>query len=448
MKKIVQITFLTILLSGCFATPTIPSPTLTLPNYTATPTVVAPVPTGSRPITSTQQVTSTPTLPPLSAPTVIYNKNVGVEAKCVKTNQDLQSGSLGTGVVVLQSRKIGPNGFYQRGFYFAYMETGNLTNLIGENDNYDGVSVSPDRTLLSVRHVIFDDADRIEKTELLLMSADGKIQKALPWGKGWISADIWRDNQHLLINIAGLDPDENEGKKPEKLLWLNPFTGEQRVLIPDFLNPYDGSMGGTSLAVYNLDFTRAGYLAMPGNVYVLWDMQKKKALLEWVNISKGDPPLWSPDGSRFLMYVADPSDNPEPYPNGLYLVDNDGTVLLPALSDIYAGTKISITDYFWSPSGQFVALLANAFDRPNGEYTQKLLVLDIHTRHIKDYCVEFNPPYNGDPILIWSPDETQILLNDKYDQNHNMRIILVDLTNGAAFPIVIDMVAIGWMAAP
>jgi Tol biopolymer transport system component len=236
-------------------------------------------------------------------------------------------------------------------------------------------------------------------------------------------------------------------------LWLDPFTGGRRTLSPDFPNLYDGyplpdwgKPWGMSLSVYNARITRAVYLAKPGYAYVLWDMQKKQALLNWVDISQDDPPRWSPDGSKFLMSVADASDTPGVYPNGLYLVDENGTVSLPALSDIYAASQTSVQDYFWSPSGRFIAFLADVKDVPNGEFKERLWVLDLQIRKITDYCVEFTPTQDG-ASLIWSPDETQILLNDQFSRDRR-RVILVDLARGIAFPIAEDMIATGWMKSP
>jgi Tol biopolymer transport system component len=226
------------------------------------------------------------------------------------------------------------------------------------------------------------------------------------------------------------------------------------ILAPDFPNIYDGypkpywdDPWNTSLVVYNPSLTRAVYLAKPGRVYVLWDMEKEKSLIDWVSMDTEHPPHWSPDGSKFLMHVIDASDTPGVYPNGLYLVNDNGIVTLPVLLT-YAESQISVTDYFWSPSGLYVALLASGGkNSSSGESKSRLLILDIQTRQVVDYCVEFNLYGVGEPSLIWSPDDTQILLNDKYNKDHR-RVILVDLAKGKAFPIAEDVIATGWMKSP
>jgi hypothetical protein len=107
---------------------------------------------------------------------------------------------------------------------------------------------------------------------------------------------------------------------------------------------------------------------------------------------------------------------------------------------------LQIDDYFWSPSGRYVALLIFGNKNSNGEYKNRLLILDIQTRQIADYCLEFTPFGVDEPALIWSPDDTQILLNDVYSEEpRHRRIILVDLTKGTAFPIAEDMIVTGWM---
>jgi len=120
-------------------------------------------------------------------------------------------------------------------------------------------------------------------------------------------------------------------------------------------------------------------------------------------------------------------------------VDNDGNP-----SELVAG--FGIFDYFWSPSGRYVALELLGAKASDGYYNDRLAILDVQTKKITDYCVEFRSSA-GDPSLIWSPDETQILLNDKYITGH-WRVILVDLTKGTAFPIAEDMIATGWMKSP
>jgi Tol biopolymer transport system component len=103
-------------------------------------------------------------------------------------------------------------------------------------------------------------------------------------------------------------------------------------------------------------------------------------------------------------------------------------------------------DYFWSPSGRYLALYW--MDPNSGQSTssRNLVILNTQTLEAVDTCVQFSLPLDI-PAPVWSPDETQILLNDAYLDNHQ-RVILVDLQKNIAFPIAEDMQAQGWMKSP
>jgi hypothetical protein len=423
------------------------APSQTPPDPTAMPTVTAIPPTVTPLPTATPDVTSTPAFDPISAPTVVYAENAGVEAKCVAVSQEIQNTNLGNGVAVFGNSFGEPD-------YLLNMNTGVSINLGNQNERFFNGSVSPDGTLFFAEYMIFgDDGKFLKKYQSLLMTADGKIKKEFPPSDRMLLA-VWQDNQHLIMfrSRPYYEPvahQEYSVLVPGTMLYLNPFTGQQRILVLDFPDLYTPASSawsweepwGKNPVVYSPTITRVVYLAEPGYTYRLWDTQKKKALIDWVNIDFNHHPRWSPDGSKFLMAVSDPSDHPGNYPNGMYLVDDNGNVLfqVPAF----------IADYFWSPSGRYVALKLLGSKASDGYYNDKLAILDTQTKKITDYCVEFRP---YDDSLIWSPDETQILLNDSYrndiySQIHD-RVILVDLAKGTAFPIAEDMVATGWMKAP
>jgi len=438
MKKLLQIALLVIMLSACSANPIVPSQTP--PDFTAAPTVTMMPPTVTQLPTGTPDVISTSTSQPIFAPTVIYDKTAGVESKCVAVNQTVQKDHLGTGVSVLESRESGS------GFFVLNMQTGNSTDLVGKHNNFLDASVSPDGTLLAVYHVSGEIGNI--KTELLLMTANGEIKKTFSWREEWGMDATWLDNQHLAFTILVPTDVINVGKS--KMSILNALTGGHRILEPNFPDLYDSfgyplpywdkPWGGT-LTAYNPSLTRAVYLGDPGSNYVLWDLQRKKSLLTWTQFVSivQNTPRWSPDGTKFLMYGVLGTVDDISLPYKLYLVDNDGNP-----SELVAG--FGIFDYFWSPSGRYVALELLGAKASDGYYNDRLAILDVQTKKITDYCVEFRSSA-GDPSLIWSPDETQILLNDKYITGH-WRVILVDLTKGTAFPIAEDMIATGWMKSP
>jgi hypothetical protein len=445
MKNHLVILVLVIFLFGCVPVTPIPTSTPMPTVRPATSTLRATIiPTAILP-TDTSTLTPTPDISPISAPTMPYNKNMGVEAKCVEVNQNVQTGNLGTGMVVLENRGNGLNGRHQPGLYFLDMETGLLNNPFG-TDRYASVgSVSPDRKLLVAW------ADGLGG---IIMTADGKVLGKL---QAQSNGDSDWLNNHQLITIeyqTNTNPNKIKAFEADPRLVLNPFTGEQRLLHPDFPDIYNNcchqpSWGGI---VYNPLLTRAVYLAMPGTIFVLWDLQKKKPLLSWTQFFNAEQniPRWSPDGSKFAFYgiLGKLSTMPEgpSLPYKLYLADNNGNY-----SELVPDNKnLPIYDYFWSPSGRYLAFIWQVISTASHSYdNDRLLVLDTQTKKITDYCVEFRPSGFEKTPVVWSPDETQILLEDKYTEDpRHWRVILVDLVKGTAFPIAEDMIASGWMKSP
>lgn len=399
------------------------------------------------PVFSTTTVVP-PTVTPIS-PTPTSENRFG--SNCFDVVDKAPEDKLGYGVVVLENKKVGPNGRILPGFFLLNMETKKIIDLDKPNQGFGNAFVSPDGTMMSAELVTFDkdSKDKALSHELLIMTADGAIQKRLPMENGAVGGPAWLDNEHLVVDISGLDPEENRGIKPSTLLVLNPFTSERQILKADLPGIYDGypppflgEPWGYSLSVYNQSLSRVVYLSEGGYTYVLWDMEKKKELLRFVhwNIANHERPRWSPDGSKFVMsaYFGNMDLWPQPA-DGLYLINIEGNItkLMSTSSDMF------IFDHFWSPSGQYIALLRSI---PNSEIQQKrLLVLGIQTLQIVDTCVEYRSLVEND-IPIWSPDETQILLYD--NTRDQSKVILIDLVKRIAFQIAEDMEPRGWMKSP
>jgi hypothetical protein len=441
MNNLSRILLIAFSLAACSARTVVPSQTP--PDNTATPTVTV-IPSTVTPLsTATPDVTSTPIVEPISVPTAFY-KDVNVVAKCAAVSQEIQHTNLGNDVAVLEGQSWGADNLTVPGFYLLNMKTGTSINLGRQDEMFSNGSVSPDGTLLFVE---------AGYAKFLIVLADGKVKKEVQLKEGLGFDAVWQDNRHLMMSIAWPHFDENNNRLTlGKMLWLNPFTGEQRTLVIDFPDLYFNPSSawswekpwGKNPVVYSPSLNRVVYLAGYGTIFELWDIQKKKSLLSWTQFANAEQniPRWSPDGTKFIMYGILGKVSNMYLPYKLYLVDNDGN-----LSGLVAG--LGIEDYFWSPSGRFVALkIVGEGKDANGYPRDRLLVLDVQTGKITDSCVEFTAS-ESDPALIWSPDETQILLNDKYSESpRHWRVILVDLAKGTAFPIAEDMAATGWMKLP
>jgi hypothetical protein len=66
------------------------------------------------------------------------------------------------------------------------------------------------------------------------------------------------------------------------------------------------------------------------------------------------------------------------------------------------------------------------------------------------FCISSDPPgYGGEfdenlPAPIWSPDGKQIIVENRFSDEHN-RVVLVDLSNMIAVEIAKDARPVGWM---
>ncbi|MEP7134757.1 MAG: hypothetical protein ABI904_07465 [Chloroflexota bacterium] len=432
----------TIILIGSLVVGCVPPP--------ATPTQIGRenVPTLLSPLVLTATVVSSTVTPISTAPTS-ENSN---SSNCFEVLDKAPEDKLGTGVVVLENRKYDSIGRGLPGFFLLNMQTRKINDLDKSNEGFGKAVVSPDGTMLSVEYVKFErEGDNVKtlKDELLIITADGTILQELQWEQGWVGDAVWLDDQRVIINVAGLDPEESRAVKPSTLLVLNPFTGERKILKPDLPGiyngyplPYWGEPWGHSLSVYNRPLSRVVYLGGGGYTYVLWDVEKKRELLRFVSWFSGNDerPSWSPDGSKFVVsaYFGNMDLWPQPA-DGLYLIDTEGNVskLLSTNRDVY------FYDHFWSPSGKYIALLVDKSD--SVEIRKRLWLLDIQTSQVVDTCIEYRS-LSGDDMPIWSPDETQILLYDSTQAGS--KVILVDLVERITYQIAEDMEPKGWLKSP
>lgn len=405
---------------------------------------------------TTQSVTSIATnIPPqqtLSVPTPTTLYESAANEKCFEIADKAPLGKIGYGIAVFENFKIEEDGFGMKSSFLLDMETREIVNVKEAHEGFVDAFVSPDGTMLSAEYLKLEreggHTKRL-KDDLVIMTADGMIQKRLPWEVGWVSGAVWLDDQHVVINIAGLTPEESRAEKPNSLLVLNPFTGERQILTPDFPNmnmeyplPWWGEPWGHSMSVYNKFLSHAVYLGDDGNTYILWDIKQKKEIMRFVHFNNtiDEQPRWSPDGTKFIAsgYFGDMSRWPQP-PDGLYLIDLSGNVSM--LMSVKNNSLVR--GHFWSPSGRYIALFMHV---DQAEWPKRLMVLDTQALEVIDTCVVTQSSDDYD-MPIWSPDETQILLYDQTNPEH-AKVILVDLVKQIAFPIAEDMEPRGWMKSP
>jgi WD40 repeat protein len=412
------------ILVGCVANPPVtvqpPQVSTITPAPSETQIPVTHVPTHLDPFTPVPSKTPTPA--PISV--IIPTPEEGIQVRCADASS-IPQGKWGDGQVVLGNRKMLKDNQYELGSFLLEMTTRQIKNLDEPPNYYYFVdSISPDRSKLIVGKQRFDDTDHtiILDHVITILSNDGIVLKqitpSISW-QLWASKPIWLDNEHVIMDIA-MDPDENARRKLITSMVLDPFTGREQILKPDFPYSYVWSdrfprherwVSGTA---YNSSLTQVVYLGEKGSSYVLWDLRKRKLITAIIDETGMRQPRWSPDGTRFAMtgYFAKGFglDSHQETAYGFYLVSQYGKAT--KLLDYW-----TFDDYFWSPSGRYLALYW--MDPNSGQSTssRNLVILNTQTLEAVDTCVQFSLPLDI-PAPVWSPDETQILLNDAYLDNH------------------------------
>jgi Tol biopolymer transport system component len=163
--------------------------------------------------------------------------------------------------------------------------------------------------------------------------------------------------------------------------------------------------------------------------------------ITWVGFSfTYSNPSWSPDSSTFI-FVMDTNENIQGMPiNNLFQVSADFGVGEKQLTDLGSmfnnPYQIRISQFDWSPDGEKIALIARVTPNEGDESLSRLLVLDVETGEIEDYC---NPdpenPYSTNSFsFTWSPDSKYIATDT----------VIVDLASRIAYKIP-DVYIVDWV---
>jgi Tol biopolymer transport system component len=172
-----------------------------------------------------------------------------------------------------------------------------------------------------------------------------------------------------------------------------------------------------------------------------------------------DTPQWSPDGSQFIINAPIRGRGQEnfinimdnlPYVGGLdlLLISRDGQI--KRLTYFTVTSLMSVTDFVWSPDGQKIAFLLWDFLH---SYEPSLMVVDIETGIVSDYCKLAEPPMNVEdipvslPDPVWSPDGRYLVFTE-INEEYQYKVRLLELESGKAWDIAEDVSTMGWMMTP
>ncbi len=444
--------------SGCYGSVSgISTSTMTLaPTPQIEPTSSTAVPT--------QPLEPTPSASlPTESKVPVYPPETRTNSQCLDVGSTPIRDIGSSGVLVLENRAALDEGHYKPGTFQLDMRSGHITEVTMAGENQIKHIVSPNRSLVAYEHVTFNTAGKVVKDELVVANAKGQLLSAVPWEEGWIEMPAWLDNERLVINASGLNPEESAGDKPPTMLVLNPFSGEREILKPDFprilntpstLSSILPFWDGWSGVIYDPTLTRAIYPRFIGDndemyTYAVWDISKRRLIATLEDVfavyASFPMPKWSPDGSRFVFqgYVQ----THDPVKIELYEVSREGQA--EQLTNLSSVAYVLESTYSWSPDGRHIAMfLGSPFEAVSEK--ARVAVLDTTTLNVMDYCVNITfrgEGYgSGSPIWspIWSPDGHQFVITDWYEKDHR-RVILVDIEKNIAVQIAEDMEPVGWM---
>jgi hypothetical protein len=331
--------------------------------------------------------------------------------------------------------------------YLKNLHTGTQT-LLPRTDNreFRGFDVSPNRKWLAYTQEKWLDAGILDRM-LVIATADGHEQQNIPVPAG-LMVDEWLNNDYIVLS-----PTQWDGETINPITLLNPFTGQQQVLSPDYPDMYNfgfllwGNYGSTrtiydptlECVLYPMFGTGDPSSAFDG--IVLWDIGAKKVLAELPTMDGyGKDPQWSPNGEQVVIVTMNGSGLDE-----FISISRDGNIRrLSSIADGY--DSLILNHYSWSPDGDYIAfLMSNSSKRPFTD--EQFAILDTQTGHVTNYC--HLGDYSSFSTPVWSPDGKQVVIGSYVDDlEHVHSVILVDIGQGWAAQITESLTPVGWMVGP
>jgi hypothetical protein len=243
-------------------------------------------------------------------------------------------------------------------------------------------------------------------SNILTKSTKGRIIWTSPTHSFFL--DRWLNKDTLMLFVD----DDDAPNILESTLILNPFTGERHAFLGDQYPSVIGSLLPDPTLTRLIFNTRneKGFLDT-----VLWDIKNRKTItLLNLRIEEdySNPPLWSPDGSDFVMWKSNPGRDGE-YHAEWFQVTRDGDVhQLTYFSDVFKAVNFDRGRR--SADGRYVAnrLYYREFDHDKYKYIY--FVMDLKTQKLQGFCVDPDVGELGGSQSqpIWSPDNRYVVFSD------------------------------------
>lgn len=451
MKYLISSMMIVFLLASCAGQPgtLTGSPTLASisPTISHTPTIK---PTSTIvPVTLTPSFTDTPTFVPSSTPTP--TSKPGIFQRCLTIQPDAPLEENVDGTIII-SDFLPPSSINI-----------SLFNLSTHKIRTIPVTGGNVRTSPNGSYFAFVDFNH---NNLEIFSAQGRRIKSIPVEENRGVIERWLDNEHLVfIKSEPYVDGSRQRKYPPAIMIFNPFDGRKMLMPPDYpdidtthprspWSPY-------SVTVYSQDMERVVYLGAvrdeltgqkKGSGYILYSIPDHQRMAQIEAIGSHHPPIWSPDGSKFIFMGDDE----------FYLVSYEGNAskITHLNPDIKADTpfkdRYSVQYSSWSPDNRHLAFwLIHPGTQP-----RTFAILDTITGEVIDYCIKagFNyQQYVDDPFPVWSPDGKRVIITANFypeDQlgssllGEGNEVVLINLDEKLAYKISENKYVLGWLVPP
>ena len=185
--------------------------------------------------------------------------------------------------------------------------------------------------------------------------------------------------------------------------------------------------------------------------------EKKEIAVVQATIGFSNGPIWSPEGSQFVVATLAKIPVPgnwtedERMSEELISISKDGTIKrLTHLTDQFQ--HVDIEGYRWSPDGKKIAfwVFVESIDDSSSGSDYNLAILDLRSQKITIFCFSGIP---GISRLYWSPDGKQILTREIVDKNPKTNAliydtVLINLAKKTMLKVAEATIPLGWMLDP
>ena len=357
---------------------------------------------------------------------------------------------------------------------FYSLDTGDMRIL---PDYYHSAhAVSPDRTKFALGNYVKDGMN------ISVFSSNGNNLLKVEGQKDWGRIADWIDNDTVAIILYEEDEESQYYKHPPAVVVYDFGTGDTKLFPADYPNIRDSwplhwvDWGAT---VINSSLTRVVYRGSVPSPhpekkttwgYILYSIPEQRKLAE-LPVNRADAsPIWSADGSYFVVRGTDE----------FYKVSAVGkTEKLTALNPGYRIGKEESLDYFidtyysLSPDESHMAFWMIKYDDIADLYETQftLAILDMESGEVFDTGIPSGHYYFDDSWMhfepVWSPDSKSLVVSAnrrieepqsgaEMDEDGNKipfskpggvtrDLVLVDLEKMAAYQLPSDWIPTGWL---